>query len=311
MENRAHAIIAICFLVLFTAVAVGIFFWLSSGPGEPLAYRIVTGDSVAGLAPQSKVTFKGLEVGHVSHIQFDPKDRARVIIDIRVRRGTYITHATYAQLATQGLTGGEVLELKLGTGSLAPLATTAAQPAQIPLRKSLLAQLEESAQQDMRDLHAVLTAAQELLDAGNRAHLAATIKQLDAATAKLVTIESQLQPATRQLPALLASARQSLDQSHALLANVNQLAKSAQAPAAKAGTLERTYTRMGRQLDAQGIPDLDALAQSLTVTSRQLEKLLRELQARPQSVIFGPPQPQPGPGEPGFHATGHKANGHE
>lgn len=311
MENRAHAIIAICFLAVFTVAVVLIFLWLSSGPGEPLAYRIVTDESVAGLSPQSKVTFKGLDVGHVTDIRFDPANPARVIVDFRVQRGTYVTHATYAQLARQGLTGGEVLELKVGPGSTAPLATSTAYPALIPLHKGLLAQLADSAQQDMQALHAVLAGASDLLDVENRGHLDATIKQLDAATAKLVAIEAQLQPATQRMPALVASAQQSLDASRVLLANANRLAEVAREPVSHAGQAAQTYGRLGRKLDAQTAPDLDALVQSLTRTSSQLEQLLRELNAKPQSVIFGPAPRPPGPGEPGFDAApGGKDDGH-
>src|SRR5690348_3907336 len=41
MENRAHAVIAVCFLAVFTVAGVLIFLWLSSGPGEARLYRIV------------------------------------------------------------------------------------------------------------------------------------------------------------------------------------------------------------------------------------------------------------------------------
>lgn len=310
MENRAHAIIAVCFLVVFAVAAVLIFWWLSSGPSEPLAYRIVTDESVAGLAPQSKVEFKGIEVGHVTNIRFDPGDRSRVIVDFHVRRKTYITHATYAVLAMQGLTGGEVLELKLGKGSPAPLATSDKDPAHIPLRKGLLAQLGDSAKQDMQDLHAVLENAQKLLGDDNRQHLSATIRQLDAATAKLVAIETALTPAMQQMPALVKSAQKSLDQSHALLANASKLAKAAHGPVQKVGKLEDTYQHLGRTLNRQTTPELDALSQSLMRTSRQLEELIRELKAKPQSLIFGPPHSPPGPGEPGFHAD-KKDDGHD
>ncbi len=302
MENRAHAILAVAFLVVFTLAAVLIFFWLTSGPGEPLAYRIVTTESVSGLAPQSKVEFKGLEVGHVSRIRFDPKDRSRVIIDLRLRRDTYITHATYAVAAMQGLTGGEVLQLKLGEGSREPLPTSPDHPALIPMRKGLLAGLTDSAQKNLEQLHAVLADARKVLGADNRAHLAATIRQLDEATARLVKIEAALTPAMQRMPALLASARKSLDESHALIANANQLALAARAPVAKVGSVAGTYQQLGRRLDTQTAPDLGALTQSLTRTSRQLEQLVRQLQARPQSVIFGPAPKQPGPGEPGFDA---------
>lgn len=310
MENRAHAILAVAFLIVFTLAAVLIFIWLTSGPGEPLAYRIVTTESVSGLAPQSRVEFKGLEVGHVRDIRFDPNDRSRVIIDLRLRRDTYVTHATYAVTAMQGLTGGEVLQLKLGQGSREPLPTSPDHPALIPMRKGLLAGLEESAQANLKQLHAVLADARKVLDAENRTHLAATIRQLDDATAKLVKIESALTPAMQRMPALVASAQKSLDESHALIANASQLARAARAPVAKVGSVAGTYQQLGRRLDTQTVPNLDALTQSLTRTSRQLEQLIRQLKAKPQSVIFGPAPKQPGPGEPGFHAPD-KDHGHD
>ena len=309
MENRAHAIVAVCFLIVFAIAGVLIFFWLSSGPAEPLAYRIVTNDSVGGLAPQTRVEFKGLEVGHINDVHFDPHDRARVIIDFHVRRDTYITHATYAVVAMQGLTGGNTLELKLGKGSSAPLPTSDAHPALIPLRKGLLAQLEASAQEDMADLHEILGNTKKLLDADNREHISASIRQLDAATAQLDQIEAQLLPASKQMPALLKSAQQSLDQSHALLANANKVAAEAREPVRKAGQVEDTIQHLGRKLDKQTAPDIESLSASLERTSRQLEQLIHELKAKPQSLIFGPAQPPPGPGEPGFHDN-KKDNGH-
>lgn len=311
MENRTHAIIAVCFLVVLTAVAVAIFIWLSSAPSEPLAYRIVTRQSVAGIAPQSKVEFKGLTVGHVERIRFDPRDRARVIVDFHVRRDTYITHATYAVLARQGLTGGKVLELKLGKKNAAPLQTSSDHPAMIPLHKGLFAKLEDSAKQDMQDVHVILDSAKKMLGAGNREHIAASIRQIDTATARLAVLEKQLMPAVQQMPALVQSARKNLKQSQTLLANANTLAKEARGPVKKIGKAGDSVQHLTRKLDKQTAPDIDALSQSLMRTSRQLQELLRELQAKPQSLIFGPPRHPPGPGEPGFHATDKQGDGHE
>lgn len=311
MESRAHAIIAACFLVTFGVAIVLIFWWLSSGPGEPLAYRIVTSQSVAGLSPQSTVEFKGLEVGHVRRIRFDPDDRSRLIVDFNVRRDTYMTHATYAVLTTHGLTGAEVLELKLGPGSRAPLPTRAGHPAQIPLRKGLLAQLEDSAKQNLQTLHDVLENARDVLGEGNRRHIGATLQQLDEATAKLVAIEGDLEPAMRRMPALAKSAQQSLDASRALIANANRLAEQAREPVRKAGEAADSVQHLSRKLDTRTAPDIEALSRSLTRTSRMLEELLRELKAKPQSLIFGPPEHPPGPGEPGFRDPDRDGDGHE
>lgn len=311
MENRAHAIIAVCFLVVFAVAAALIFWWLTSGPSEPLTYRIVTSQSVAGLAPQSRVEFKGIEVGHVREIRFDPGDHSRVIVDFNVQRGTYITRATYAVLTMHGITGGQTLELKLGKGSREPLATSADHPAEIPLRKGLLAQLEDSARQSMKDLQAVLDNARKVLNDDNREHISASIRQIDAATAKLVQIETELMPAMKQMPELVQSAQKSLDQSRALLANANRLALDARAPVKKAGDVEDTIQQLGRKLDRQTAPDIQALSRSLMRTSRELEELIRELKAKPQSLIFGPASRPPGPGEPGFNADDKHGDGHE
>lgn len=293
MENRAHAIIAICFLIVFVTGAVAVFLWLSSAPGEPRAYRIVTSQSVNGLSPQSKVQFKGMEVGHVTRIRFDPDNRAHVIIDFRVRKNTYVTHATYAVLAMQGLTGGEALELKLGKGSQAALKTSDDHPTRIPLHQGLLDRLKASAQQDMADIHAVLGSAKSVLDADNRQHISASLKHIDAATAQLSAIETQLLPVIKQMPALLA--------------NANRTILEAQKPIRKAGKLEDTIQSLARsarqlsqKLDKQTVPNVDVLSNNLMRTSRQLDQLLRELKAKPQSLIFGPATRPPGPGEPGF-----------
>lgn len=308
MENRAHAIAAIAFLLVFAAGAAVVYFWLANRQPEPLAYQIVTSESVGGLSVQSEVTFKGLVVGHVASIGFDPADRARVVMRLQLQPHTYVTHATYAVVAMQGLTGGSVLELKLGAGSDAPLATSAAHPARIPMHAGMLVSLMDDAPRVMQQLQAVLDNTNHLLDTNNRQHIAASLAQIDAATRQLAAIEARL-------PALLAGVQQSVNQSHALLADTDRLARTAQAPVRNAAQLEAAVQaladssrRLSDRLDRQTAPDFDALSQSLQRTSAQLDQLLRELNAKPQSVIFGPPAHPPGPGEPGFHPPASKGH---
>lgn len=302
MENRAHAIIAVTFLLVFSIGAVLVYYWLSGRPDEPLVYEIRTSQSVGGLSAQSEVHFKGLTVGHVARIGFDPQDRSRVVIRLHLRPKTYVTRATYAVVAMQGLTGGSVLELKLGKGSRAPLPTSAEHPARIPLHPSLLASLTRSARKDMRNLEAILASAREILGKDNQAHLAASLKQIDEATRRLVAIEAQL-------PALVKKLQHSVDASHTLVTHADELVRQAQAPVRQAAALEasiqalaQSSRQLSRKLNTQTLPGVDSLAQSLQRTSRQLDQLLRQLQARPQSLIFGAPPHPPGPGEPGFQA---------
>lgn len=304
MENRAHAIIAVTFLVVFSLGAIAVYYWLANQHHEPLAYRIVTSESVGGLAPQSPVRFKGLVVGHVTRIGFDPANRADVRIDLHLRPHTYVTHATYAVVAMQGLAGGSVLELKLGEGSRAPLATSAAHPARIPLREGTLGSLMADAPAIAQQLKQTLAGINQVLDASNRSHLAATLTQLDTATRQLAAIEARLPP-------LIGGLQQSVDASHALLADSDHLVRAAQGPVQDSAKLEASVTalaqstqRLSARLNAQSLPDFDAVSASLERTSAQLDQLLRALQARPQSLLLGPAQKAPGPGEPGFKPGG-------
>jgi phospholipid/cholesterol/gamma-HCH transport system substrate-binding protein len=150
-----------------------------------------------------------------------------------------------------------------------------------------------------------------VLNDDNREHISASIRQIDAATAKLVQIETELMPAMKQMPGLVQSAQKSLDESHALLANANKIAVEARNPVRKAGQAADTIQQLGRKLDRQTAPDVEALSESLLRTSRQLEALIRELKAKPQSLIFGPATPPPGPGEPGFQGNDKHGDGHE
>jgi phospholipid/cholesterol/gamma-HCH transport system substrate-binding protein len=300
MENRAHAIVAVIFLLVFSAGAVLVYYWLADRPDEPLAYEIVTSESVGGLAEQSDVRFKGLLVGHIAKLGFDPNDRSRVVIRLQLKRDTYVTRATYAVVAMQGLTGGSVLELKLGKGSRAPLPTSDKHPARIPMHQSLLDFLASSARKDMRDLQEVLASARKVLDSDNRQHIAASLQQIDTATRQLAAIEARL-------PALLDDMQRSLVQSYALIAHADGLVRDARAPvrdAAKVAVSLQALAESSRQLsdklNSQTVPNVDALSESLLRTSRQLDEVLGELKAKPQSLIFGPPRHPPGPGEPGF-----------
>ena len=49
-------------------------------------------------------------------------------------------------------------------------------------------------------------------------------------------------------------------------------------------------------------PRLNALLEELSRTSRNLDKLLSELNQQPSGLVFGRPSGRPGPGETGYKA---------
>jgi phospholipid/cholesterol/gamma-HCH transport system substrate-binding protein len=49
------------------------------------------------------------------------------------------------------------------------------------------------------------------------------------------------------------------------------------------------------------LPGFNKLADKLARTADNLDRVLDAQARQPQSLIFGPPPPEPGPGEPGFN----------
>jgi phospholipid/cholesterol/gamma-HCH transport system substrate-binding protein len=77
-----------------------------------IAYEDV---SVSGLQVGAQVKYHGITVGRVETIRIDPADVNRVIVEIRVERGTPIKEDTEATLILVGITGLKQVELFGGT----------------------------------------------------------------------------------------------------------------------------------------------------------------------------------------------------
>lgn len=294
MENRSHAIIAATFLVVLTAAATGMYFWFHHAPPEQRIYLIVTTQSVNGLDPRAAVKFRGITVGHVKHVGFDPDNPQQVIVRLGLQAKATVTHATYARLGLKGITGARYVVLdQSGDGDRSPLQTSANDPAHIPLKPSLLSRLSRAGDKDLDRINAILMNAEKIVGDDNRRHLANTIAQVDSASRQLAAIENDIRPAAAKLPKLVEQ--------------MQSLVASARAPIKKAPAVEQSVTqlsgagqRLAEKLSDRTLIKVDQLVDHLQRTARHLDRLSAELAAKPQSVLFGPPQGQPGPGEPGF-----------
>jgi phospholipid/cholesterol/gamma-HCH transport system substrate-binding protein len=301
MENRSHAIMAAIFLIVFAAGAVLLFFWLKSAKPISKTYAIVTGESASGLSAQSKVKFKGITVGRVKKIAFAPHDPAKVRILIGVDKQAYITHATYAELPLKGITGGHYVELKLAkNGNRTPLHTSNDHPAKIPLRPTLLGQIGNAGEQDIKKINAIIANLQKILGKQNRRHIASSVAALNTATQKLVAMENAMLPALKKLPKLVDASQHLLESSQSLIATAKKPVKKATAVEASIKDLSESGQQAAGMLAHDTLPKINTLAEQLESTARHLDRLSRELAAKPQSLIFGGPNRPPGPGEPGF-----------
>lgn len=308
MESRSHAVVAIVFFMVFSMGIAVIYIWLHRGPREDRYYEIISSYGVGGLQPEAAVEFKGLRIGSVKRIYFDPGNPGDVIIRIGVFPDAYVTQSTYATLGYRGITGLTYIDLDndpANPGS--PLPTDPRHPARIPMRKGMLQVAEEQGMSDLKQVKAFLDRANRLLSDDNRRHLSALLSRLDDASRRLVDIERQLTPAARTMPAIAAETSRLLRETADLESTVDHFVRDAGRPVQEIGGAARSVTRLGDSGDRLAdrvtdelLPRLDALLERMNQTIGRIDRLTRDLRSRPQSLIFGPAPRPAGPGEPGF-----------
>ena len=308
MENKAHAFAAGLFTVLLGAAVVLAAMWFSGETYEKAYYVLESKYPVTGLNEQSVVRYRGVGIGKVTDIRFDPKDPSIILIGIAVQSDMQLTRSTYAELRYQGVTGLSYVMLddpRTSNERLPPADEEGS--TRIPIRESLFSSLADMTQHVMADAREVMKRLNMLLNDENQVQLGRTLQNIEAATRRITTLAQALEPAARNSDALVADARKTFQHADRLLADISgtnrELAKRLDAIERVAGSAERAGGAIAALADSaasETLPRINLLADDLARTARSLERLASELKDQPQSLVFGRKPRAPGPGEPGF-----------
>lgn len=302
MENRSHALLAGLFTLLLGLAALASIWWFGGRHEATKEYTVVTRQNVTGLSLQGQVRYRGIRVGKVQSIELDPQDVRNILVRINVDRAVPVTRGTTAKLGYQGITGIAHILLEDSGADSTPLVGGEGESPRIAMQSSLIEELSDAGTATLRQARDLLTSANQVLDAENRQHLTNILANLDATT-------GNASAATRQLRQLLAPENVRLLQ--ATLARAEQAAGEAAPALVEARRLLVRLQSVSEKLDQLigdpspgGVgalaPRLNELGSELSTSSRQLNRVLQMLEESPQSLIFGVPQPAPGPGEAGF-----------
>lgn len=309
MENRAHALLAGMFVVVLGAALVIIALWFSGEGARYKHYLLVTGASVSGLNPQASVRYRGVEVGKVENIELDERNARQTLIRIAVDHTLPITRGTFAQLRYKGITGLAYVELNDDGSNSALLATSKESPGLIKMRASLLDELGASGQELITNLTELTERLNVALSDRNQKHLSETLKNVESATAKFVVLEDALLPTVKQLPQTVGkisnavgSADKFFSDAGVLVDQLKGSVKSIDRMAASAERLGAAGETVSSEILQTTLPRVHDLVLDLSRTSRSVDELSRDLNRRPQSLLFGKDAPAPGPGENGFSA---------
>ena len=314
MENKAHALAAGLFLLVVTALLVALTVWLGSDREAVRIYEMSTREAVNGLQLQAPVRYRGIAIGKVTTLGFDPKTKGNALLRITVDEDAPITTATFATLGFQGVTGLAYVQLDDDGGEVGqPLPAPPKGYPRIPIRQnllssisdqstSMLAQVEETSRR-INQLFAPENQQMLLGMVGNLAQAASDLGKLTSTLDR--TLAERLDPALEGVPPLLAQGGRTLA---SLQAAGNEFGKIAKQLSAKGGVIDQlegggqALANAAARLNNTTLPTTTRAAESIKQTAQQADRVLRGITDNPQSLLRGTGAIRPGPGEPGFSA---------
>lgn len=310
MENRAHALAAGLFTLLLGIGVLVAAQWFSRDNYEQVRYTLESKYSVSGLNVQAAVRLRGVEVGKVESIDFDAEDPSTILIRIIIRGGTRITRGTTAQLGTQGITGLAYIVLEDDGKKPEFLPPTDDKDKRIAVQKSFIDELTGSGKDLISQFGQVAQRVNVLLSDPNQAQLLRTLVSLESATQRISVLAQSLEPGVKAVPAMTADARKALQNTATTLESIDALAreyaKRADAldrvakSAEQLGTASKSVSQSAQSAVGDVTPRMNALLDELARNSRNLDRLLAELNEQPAGLVFGRGPARPGPGEPGY-----------
>lgn len=320
MENKSHALAAGLFVLVVAALLAGLAVWLTRDDANYQQYELSTRDGVTGLQPQAAVRYKGVAVGKVTRIGFDPQVTGNVLIRIAINEQAPITPTTFATLGYQGVTGLSHVQLDDAEQPYPQLPPGPSGLPRLPLKPSPFGKLAEQGPAILAQVEEATRRVNQLLSDANQQKLADAIVNIgdaagsvNALTQRLDnTVAKHLDPALAALPPLATDARKTLQALQQAGTSVSTLAgdisQTTKRLTADGGAIDQitigtqALARTADQFSTTTLPRLNRAADDTSRAARRLSRAAGGVTDNPQLFIYGSGQIPPGPGEPGFAA---------
>lgn len=320
MEPKVNYVLVGAFVAVLGAAVLLVVLWLGKSDyrGVYDQYYAYMHESVAGLSVNSTVKYRGVEVGRVKDIQLNPENPEEVRLTLDILHATPVKIDTVALLETQGLTG--LATVNLNGGSRESPALEAEPGQKYPVIKtgpSLLFRLDMAvsrllSEQGLNKLLASVTTlsqnATAVVDEENRAALRQILKDLSGLTQTLAArsagVDQGLVSASQAAEHVAMMTETMNKQMPLLLGRINKSAGALQAMTeelAHTGKTVRSALQESRpdleQFTRQTLSETGLLVTELRQLTGTLQRVARQLEQEPSSLVLGKKSLPRGPGE--------------
>ncbi|UOD50356.1 MlaD family protein [Orrella daihaiensis] len=310
MENRSHALLAGLFVLLLVIAAAVAAVWLGRKDVTYQPYVLISKYPVAGLSIQSQVRYQGMAVGQVQGLSIDPVEPGTIRVEIGVIPETPITRGTWAEIATQGVTGISNIDLRDDGEQPERVSSSAADPYEIPVRPGFFQKLQSAGVGMLEDGEDVLDDLRKFVTEENAQRFAVLLENAEKLSDNLNQSVVKIKPTLDALPAVISKLDQTLAKFDQFGSDISSLSQSAQktidylnspgGPLTLATQSLAQLQRSAAQLQSSTLPEINRMIDDISSAARSFSGAARLFEQSPDSVLFGPPVVRPGPGEPGF-----------
>jgi len=300
MGKESFALMTGLFVAILMSGTVVIIIWMSGVQHQTYTYIAETKGSVAGLRVGSTVFYRGIEVGKVKGIDFDPEHPALILVPLEINQRVKFTQGVYATLDMKGVTGLTQIALKDKGDNPALLKTQQ----HILIEPSLIERLSDSSEQTINQVQLAMERVNTLLNNKNIQHVQQILVNVESATQQLNRLQDKAETALEQVPVITDTATlmlikmtQTADE-FSLLSQ--QLRQDIPLLAKQSKDLIQTGSKVGQQLLQTTLPRANTLIMQLQATTRRFDRVGSMLEHDPQAFLLGTKLIQPAPGEAGF-----------
>ncbi len=297
MGKDSYALATGLFVTIMLTVVMIIVIWLGDVQQQTQTYIAETRESVTGLNVGSTVYYRGIAVGKVDAVSFDPTNVAVIIVSLKIDNKVSFPRGIYATLDLKGVTGLTKIAIKDRGGSLKPFRPGN----RIPIRPSIIDRLTVSGEETIKQTHDLIFKLNQLLDEDNIQHIEQILINVESATGRFNSLQAKAEVALDQVPLLTTDARQTLAEVSRLSRNFKQLSKQMQQElmllSTQSNELIQTGSILGQQVLHTSLPKAHRLMTQMQTTLRRFDRVATLLETNPQAFFLGTELQSPAPGE--------------
>ena len=282
MEGKNNTFLIGFFVLSLVAGIVIFLMWMGQigTSGNYTNYTVYMRESVAGIQDDSTVRYMGVDVGQITSIQINPKNSEEVEITMKVKNETPIKTDTKAELKVFGLTGLTFVELSGGTNKAPILRVDKDGKRVIESKKSQIALITDSIASLSEKSVVVLDGLNRVLNEKNSKNIDKTLENLAQAT-------SDLKKMRLELSTLIGKTSKNMDKVGDASVAVKDSAKKFDIVMYKTEKLLNTSDKTMNTINQETLVKTNALLDEMHATVETYDKLGKQLEEKPSSIIWG------------------------